>query len=56
MQNMNVFENTTVNITLILSRSANSSIWPLDGTLSGATILTQCKPGSNGNEGLLHIP
>ena len=34
----------------------NSSIWPIDRTLSGATILGQSEPGSNGNEEVLHIP
>ena len=34
----------------------NSSIWPIDKTLSGATTLGQSGPGSNGNEGVLHIP
>ena len=32
----------------------NNSIWSLDGTLSGVTILSQS--GSNGNEGVLYIP
>ena len=32
-----------------------SSIWPIDRTLAGATILGQCGPGSDGNEGVLHI-
>ena len=33
-----------------------SSIWPIDGTLSGATTSGQSGPGSNGNEGVLCIP
>ena len=33
-----------------------SSIWPIDRTLSGATTPGQSGPGSDGNEGLLHIP
>ena len=33
-----------------------SSIWPIDGTLSGATTSTQRGPGSDVNEGLLCIP
>ena len=33
-----------------------SSIWPIDRTLSGATTLGQSGPGSDGNEGVLHIP
>ena len=33
----------------------NSSIQPIDGTLSSATTLSQSGPGSNGNEGVLHI-
>ena len=32
-----------------------SSIWPIDKTLSGATTLSQNGPGSDGNEGGLHI-
>ena len=35
---------------------SNSSIWPIDGTLSGAITLGQSGPGSNGNKGVLHIP
>ena len=35
---------------------SDDSIWPIDGTLSGATTLGQSGPGSNGNEGVLHIP
>ena len=34
---------------------SNSSIWPIDKTLSGATIPGQSGPGSNGNEGVLQI-
>ena len=35
---------------------SNSSIWPIDKTLSGATTPSQCGPGSNDNEGLICIP
>ena len=35
---------------------SNSSIWPIDKTLSGATTLGQSRPGSNGNERVLRIP
>ena len=34
---------------------SNSSIWPIYITVPGATILGQCGPRSNGNEGVLHI-
>ena len=34
----------------------NSSIRPIDRTLSGATTSSQSRLGSNGNEGVLHIP
>ena len=34
----------------------NSSIRPIDRTLSGATRLSQSQPKSDGNEGVLHIP
>ena len=33
-----------------------SSIWPIDRTLSGAITPGQSGPGSDGNEGELHIP
>ena len=35
---------------------SNSSIWPIDRTLSGAITPGQCGPGSNGINGVLHIP
>ena len=35
---------------------SNSSIWPIDRTLSGATTPGQSRPGSDSNEGVLHIP
>ena len=31
------------------------SIWPIDWTLSSATILGQSGPGSDGNKGILRI-
>ena len=34
----------------------NSSIWPIDKTLSGTIIPGQNGPGSDGNEGTLYIP
>ena len=34
----------------------SSSIQPIDRALSGATTPCQSGPGSNGNEGVLHIP
>ena len=34
---------------------SNSSIWPIDRTLLGATTPGQSGPGSNGNERQLHI-
>ena len=33
-----------------------SSIWPIDRALSGATTPSQSGLGSDGNEGVLHIP
>ena len=35
---------------------SNSSIQPIDRTLSGATTLGQNEPGSNGSEGVLTFP
>ena len=34
----------------------NSSIWPMDWTLSGTITPDQSGPGSNDDEGVLHIP
>ena len=34
----------------------NNSVWPIDRTLSDATILIQSESGSDGNEGVLRIP
>ena len=34
----------------------NSSIGPIDKTLSGTTTPSQRGPGSDGNEGVFHIP
>ena len=33
-----------------------SSIWPIDRVISGATTPGQSGPGSDANEGVLHIP
>ena len=41
---------------IILRKWLNSSIWPIDGTLIGMTNPSQSRPGSNGNDGVLHIP
>ena len=35
---------------------SNSSIWPIDRTLSGATTLVQIGPGSDRNEGVPGFP
>ena len=35
---------------------SNSSIWPINRTLSGTTTPSQSGPGSDGNEGVHHIP
>ena len=35
---------------------SNSSIWSKDRSLSGATTMGQGGSGSDGNEGVLHIP
>ena len=32
-----------------------SSVWPINRTLSGATTPGQSEPGTDGNEGVLHI-
>ena len=33
----------------------NTSVWPIDGTLTGINTLDQSRPESNGNEGVPHI-
>ena len=35
---------------------SKSFVCPIDGTLWGATILSESEPGSNGIEEVLHIP
>ena len=35
---------------------SNSTVWTIDKTLSSATSLGQCEPGSNDNEEVLQIP
>ena len=42
-------------LVIILCKWLNSSIWPIDWTLTGTTILGQSRPGSNGNIRVLHI-
>ena len=37
-------------------RWSNSSIWLIDGTLSSVTTPSQSGRGSNGNDGILHVP
>ena len=39
---------------IILSERLNSSIWPIDGTLTGTTIVGQSGSGSNGNKEVFH--
>ena len=34
----------------------NRSIWPINRTQTGTTTLDHSEPGSNDNEGILHIP
>ena len=40
---------------IMLSKWLNSSIWPIDGTLTGITNPDQSGPESNGNEAVIHI-
>ena len=40
---------------MISSEWLNSSIWSIDGTLTGTTVPDQSGPRSNSNEGVLHI-
>ena len=35
---------------------SNTSMWPIDRTLSSATTPGQSGPGSDGNEGVVRIP
>ena len=41
---------------LYIVKWLNSSVWPIDGTLTGTITPSQSGPGSNGNEELLRIP
>ena len=45
-----------VQINLFARCSSNSSIWPIDRTLSVSTIPGKIGPENDGNEGVLHIP
>ena len=38
------------------SKWLNSSIWPIDGALTGTSTAGQSELGSNGNEDVFHIP
>ena len=53
--NTNIF-NLTSDICLHTVKWLNSSTWTRDGILIGTTTLSLSGPGSNGNEGVLHIP
>ena len=44
------------NLTSVIFLHTVCSIWSIDRTLSSATTPGQSGPGSNGNEGVLHIP
>ena len=47
----------SLNAKTVLSQTTQfSSIWPINRTLSGATIAGQSGPGSDGNKGVLRIP
>ena len=52
---LNGFKYSSHNLTSVICLHTVCLIWPLDRTLSGATILGQSGPGSNGNQGVLHI-
>ena len=43
--------NSPICYSSLYKKGLNSSIWPIDETLTG-----QSGPGSNGHEGVLHIP
>ena len=44
------------NLTSVICLHTVCSIWPIDRTLSGASTPGQSRHGSNGNEGVFHIP
>ena len=41
-------------ISIKYEQFSNKSIWPIDGTLTGTTTLSQSAPGSNDNEMVLY--
>ena len=58
-----VFVHKRLNVKIVLFQGIQFSIitwysyiWSIDRTLSGVTTLGQSEPGSDGNEGMLHIP
>ena len=50
------FGMTTIVFFKILSKWLNSSIWPIDETVTGTITLGHSGPGRNGNEKVVHIP
>ena len=48
--------NNSILIIIIPSKRLNSSIWPIDETLTGTTTLDPGRPESKGNERILGIP
>ena len=50
-----VLQYNSYNLTSLICSLTDSSIWPIDMTLSGTTTPGQSGPESNGNEGVLHF-
>ena len=50
-----VLQYNSHNLTSVIYLYIVCSIWPIDRTLSGVTILGQSEPGSDGNEKVLQI-
>ena len=50
-----VWFQTTTTTTTTSSKRLNISFLPIDGTITVTTTQGQCRPGSNGNEVVLHI-
>ena len=51
----NLYAAVWFKVTIITSKRLNSSIWPIDGTLTGTSSPNQSGPESNSHEGVLHI-
>ena len=56
IEQMNIFVGTQTIIFSYTFKWSNRSIWPIDGSQTGATTPGQSGPGSNCNKGVAQVP